>query len=247
MDLIYREQHTVSFTDCDCFGRLRPSALVTMVQQCGNSQCLQMDLGWDKMAGRGLFWAVIRQRVAITRLPGQGEVITIETWPGTTSRVAYPRSAVAYDAQGNELFRSIGLWVLMDLNTRAMILPGDSGICVTGCVRENELALPRSLSLKNLSGLASRQVTFSELDMNGHMNNARYLDWAADLLPSAFHRDHPLRSFTINYTSEAREAEQLRLQYEMTPDGQLSVEAARPDEDDHAKHHRVFALQAQYV
>lgn len=60
----------------------------------------------------------------ITRLPKSGETIRVETWAMPTTRVAYPRSVVAYDEKGQELFRSITLWVLMNMDTRAMIQPG---------------------------------------------------------------------------------------------------------------------------
>ncbi len=247
MEPIYRNQFTTAITDCDCFGRLKPSALVAMLQQVSANQCKGLKLGWEDLAKKNLFWAVIRQKVLITRLPMQGETIHIETWPGNPSRVAYPRSTIGYDANGCELFRAISLWVLMDLTTRAMILPDDSGITVEGYVRGDELTLPRSLAVRHLGGHTSRQVMYSELDLNGHMNNARYLDWATDLLPSAFHKEHPLKGFTINYFSEALESEQIDLQYELTNDGQLLIEAHRPDTEISTAHHRVFAIQAQYV
>lgn len=247
MELIYRTQITISVTDCDCFGRLKPSAILSMIQQAATNQCLQLNMGWEDMAKKNMFWAVIRQKVLITRLPSYDQRITLETWPGKTSRVAYPRSAIAYDEQGNELFRVIGLWVLMDLTTRAMILPKESGIVVPGYVRGDELALPKSLAVKHLSGHATRQVMYSELDLNSHMNNARYLDWMDDLLPSFFHKEHPIKEFTINYSSEARESENIDLQYELTPEGQFYVEATRIQDNPSTDHHRVFAIQASFV
>ncbi len=247
MEPIYRTQFTISIHDCDCFGRLKPSSLVAMMQQVSSNQCLQLNLGWEDLAKKNMFWAIIRQKVLIEQLPTLGQTVTIETWPGKTSRVAYPRSTIGYDAQGKELFRAISLWVLMDMDSRAMILPDESGISVSGYVRGDELTLPRSLALRHLSGHAHRQVMYSHLDMNGHMNNAKYLDWMEDLLPSFFHKEHPIKGFTINYFSEAREGEDIQLQYELTPEGQLMIEASRPESELPAEHHRVFAIQASYV
>ena len=247
MEPIYRTQFTIPVTDCDCFGRLKPSAILGMIQQAATNQCLQLNMGWEDMAKKNMFWAVIRQKVHITRLPSHDQRITVETWPGKTSRVAYPRSAIAYDEEGNELFRAISLWVLMDLTTRTMILPNDSGIVVPGLVRGDELTLPRSLAVKHLSGHASRQVMYSEMDLNRHMNNARYLDWMMDLLPSYFHKEHPIKEFTINYSSEARESEQIDLHYELNPEGEMMLEATRTQEDPSTNHHRVFAIHANFA
>ena len=190
--------------------------------------------------------AITRQTVSITRLPRAYETITIETWPMPESRVAYPRATVAYDAQGNELFRCIALWILMDLTTRAMVLPGKSGIEYHGITRGGELTSPKSLTPKNLPNATDRKVRFGQLDRNGHMNNTKYLEWAMDLLPGSFHREHPLKGFTVCYLNEAREADRVTLRHSLE-ENILLVDATRPDPIDETKTHRVFAVKAEFA
>lgn len=244
MKPIYRTQFTVHSTDCDPFNRIKPSALLSLLQEAAGAHCEGTAVDWYALAQRGMFFAITRQHVQINRLPVHRETITLETWPGPTSRVAFPRNTVVYDEKGNELVRAISLWVLMDVENRAMILPGKSGIELTGSVRGGELPVPSSLALKNLAATASRRVVYTELDVNGHMNNCRYMDWLMDLLPAAFHRDHPMQDFTISYLSEAREGEEVQLHYELTPDGQLQVEAGCPEDE---KNRRVFAVRATFL
>ena len=241
MDLVYRKKFYVGTSESDCFGRLKPSALLAMLQEAAGEQCRQLDLGWERLAAEGLFWAVTRHYVQITRMPAVETEVFVETWPGITSRVAYPRSAIGYDKDGNELFRSMSLWVLMDLNSRSLVLPGKSSVDLMGIAREGELAVPGSLAPVALELEQERTVRFSELDRNGHMSNTRYLDWVVDLLPGQFHRQHPIREFTVCYLNEAREAEQVKLHYEMTPEGSFRVEATRA-----ADGKRVFAVRAAY-
>ena len=211
MEPIYRQKFYVSDACVDCFGRLKPSMLLFYAQEVAGQHCNELTLDWNTLAQKRLFWAVIRHRVQITRLPHTGETITVETWPMPTTRVAYPRAMAAYDDQGNELFRSISLWVLMDLDSRAMILPGKSGVAVSGILRGTELAVPSSILPKVLENSQKRTVTYSQLDRNGHMNNTRYLDWIDDLLPSAFHQGHSAKEFTVCYLNEAKEGQQIDL------------------------------------
>lgn len=247
MEPIYRTQITLHSNDCDCFGRLKPSGILGIMQEVAGAQCVELHLTWEELAQRNLFFAVTRQHVQITRLPQVRDTITVETWPGVTSRVAYPRSTIAYDDQGNELFRAMSLWVLMDLNSRAMVVPGKSGISVNGHVRGLELPFPGSLAPKALSAASSRSVVFTEMDRNGHMNNSRYLDWMMDLLPSSFHRDHPVTDFTVCYLSEAQEGETVELHYELSGDGTFQVEASRSGEEQGQKPQRVFAIRASFL
>ncbi len=243
MEPIYQQSFTIDGSAVDRYGRLKPSTALFYAQEIAGQHCTLLSLDYDALASKRLFWAVIRHRVQITRLPRAGETIRVETWPMPTTRVAYPRSTVAYDAQGNECFRSISLWVLMNLDTRAMILPGKSGIEIQGTIRGTELVVPGSLVPKPLENSQRRVVCFTDLDRNGHMNNTRYLDWIDDLMPSAFHAGHPLREFTVCYLSEAREKEQLELRYELQEGPVLLVDAHRESADVSDKKERVFSAQ----
>ena len=246
MEPIYMDNFTLSDLQCDRFGRLKPSAICWFVQEMASRHCLQLQLDWDTLASRGMFWAIIRHKVQVQRLPKKGEHIRIETWPMPTTRVAYPRNVVAFDEAGQELWRSTSLWVLMDMQSRAMILPGKSGVVVEGILRGGELPSPKSLMPKNLPNETRRKVRFGQLDRNGHMNNTKYLEWVMDLLPGSFHRDHPLKGFAVCYLNEAREADPVSLRYDLDENGQLLVDAVRPDPADETKTQRVFAVRAEF-
>lgn len=246
MEPIYSQSFIVDNNSTDRFGRMKPSAILSYVQEVAGKHFDILDRSLDSVGQKGLFWAVIRHRVQIHRLPAAGETITLETWPMPTTRVAYPRSTVAYDADGNILFRSLCLWVLMNLDTRAMILPGKSGISVPGTVRGLELANPNSLMPKMLMNTQPRTVRYSHLDVNGHMNNTHYLDWAEDLLPSQFHEAYPAHEFTICYHAEATEGQTLDLHWELLEGGVLQVDAYKKNGENTANPSRAFSVQVLY-
>ena len=243
MEPIYVRNFTVEDAYVDRYGRMKPSQILYLAQDMGGRHSALMSLDYDTLAGRNLFWAVTRHRVQVSRMPMRGETLRVETWPLPTTRAAFPRSVVAYDAQGNEVFRCITLWVLMDLNTRKMIVPGKSGIIVAGTLRGNELPAPNGLIPKPLGTQTSRTVAFTDLDRNGHMNNTRCLDWIADLLPSRFHESHTVTDFTVCYLAEARELQELRLNWDMSDGCTLQVDATT---DAGEESHRVFSAKLYF-
>lgn len=245
MDAIFKAKFEITDTYTDCFGRLKPSSILYFVQEVAGQHCKILALDWDTLAQKRMFWAVIRHRVQIRRMPQKGETITVETWPMPTTRVAYPRSVVAFDENGEELFRTVSIWALMDLDTRAMILPGKSGVEVPGLLRGSELAPPKSLVPSSLSAKVCRQVRFTDLDVNGHMNNCRYLDWICDLLPSGFHHSHTPKEFTLCYLSEARERDELCLNWELEHSGVLKTEIVHTEQTD-VQEHRIFSANIQF-
>ena len=227
MNPIFSKDFYISDIYVDCFGRMKPSMLLYLVQEMAGGHCRELNADYEALAKHRLFWAVTRHKVLINRLPRRGETIRLETWPMPTTRVAFPRSMVAYDNAGNVLFRTISLWVLMDLDSRKMVLPGQSAITVAGTVRGMELPSPGGLVPKPLSNSRSRTVCYSDLDRNGHMNNTKYLDWIADLLPSPFHAEHTLREMTLCYTSEALEGQEIVCHWDFLEAGTLQVEGMR--------------------
>ena len=243
MDPIFEKKYIIRESDTDRFGFLTPARILFFAQDAAGGHCTALSLDHRALAEKGLFWAVIRHRVQVSRYPKTGETVTVQTWPMPTTRSAYPRSTVAYDERGNEVFRAISLWVLMDLHSRAMILPGKSGVDVTGVLMGSELAVPGSMALISAPNAKTREVAFTDLDRNGHMNNCRYLDWVADLLPSGFHEGNRAREFTLCYLSEAREGDRLRLNWALSGGPQLSVDGLREGADASAGQSRVFSVR----
>ena len=240
MEPIFVQNFEITDIAVDRYGRMKPGMILFLAQEVAGRHCNLLSVDYDTLAAKRMFWAVTRHRVQITRMPVRGETIRIETWPMPTTRVAYPRSVIAYDAQGNECFRAISLWVLMDLDKRSMILPGKSGISVVGTLRGLELDTPNGLMAKDLRCHQSRTVCFTDLDRNGHMNNTKYLDWISDLLPSQFHENHQPREITVCYFSESREGQSLQLSWDFPEEGCLLVDAHRQQDD---KLERVFSAR----
>lgn len=239
MEPIYKQKFTLSHIHVDRFGRATPATLLYLVQEAAGSHCALLEVDHDTLSAQNLFWAVTRNRVQITRLPRLGETVCIETWPMPTTRVAYPRSVVAYDENHSELFRSISLWVLMDAQTRGMVLPGKSGITVNGTLTGTELTAPHAIATRPMDHSVTRTVGYTLLDRNGHMNNTRYMDWAYDLLPSAFHKSHPVQEFTVCYLNEAREGDAIQLSYDLSDGPLFTVDAQRDG-------NRIFSAQMQF-
>lgn len=243
MEPIFVQNFEINDMVVDRFGRLKSSMVLLYAQTVATRHGELMNVGYDLLHSRRMFWAVIRHRVQITRLPRHGETIRVETWPMPATRSSYPRSVIAYDETGNECFRAISLWVLMDMDKRNMILPGKSGISVIGSVHGNELALPGSLAPGKLLNHRERTVCYSDLDRNGHMNNTKYLEWIDDLLPSDFHREHTLKEMTICYLAEAWEGQALDLHWDFLEGNMLQTDAYRMNGE---KTERVFSARFLY-
>jgi len=237
----YQLKFTMDEAFLDSCGRVRPGALLYFAQEAAGAHCALM--GANSLGN--LFWAVIRHKVEINRLPQPGETVTVETWPMPTTRTAYPRACAGYDKDHNLLFSVHSLWVLMDKNTRAMVLPGKSGVGVPGIVKGCEPEAPSSILPRELPSAGVRQVTREDLDVNQHMNNTRYLDWAWETLPGEWREKTP-REFTACYLNEARFGQEMALFLGQTAPETLQFECRRAKQDAPDKLERIFAVSVAF-
>ena len=246
MELVYQTTFPISAYAVDCHGRLKLSSILYFAQEAAGRHCNLLGVDTPVLAQKNLFWAVTRHKVVIHRLPEKGETISLHTWPMPTSRVAYPRSFAAYDEKGELLFQGISIWILMDISSRKMVLPGKSGIAVEGISLGNELELPRSIMPTQHQQHVTRSVTYSCLDRNGHMNNTRYLDWVDDLLSADYHKDNQAKSFSVCYFSEGKETQQIQLHWTLDADKCLHTDAQRNTSETDSTPLPVFSAKVQF-
>lgn len=243
MELIYEKEYTLTDLHTDAFGRAKPSAILSFAQDIAGEHAAIISDNWEQLQQKHLFWAISRNKLEILCPAQVGETILLRTWPMATTKVAYPRAVEGYRKDGTLLFRMVSIWVLMDTEKRSLVLPGKSGIAIDGCNRGSELSIPSSLSPICGQNQVVRSVSYSELDRNLHMNNTRYMDWLADVLPLSFHKDYYLCNCTLCYLHELRAGESLSLQWNLGEDGLLSMDGILQDSTGEK---RIFASQAQF-
>lgn len=186
--------------------------LLTMLQEAAIAHTEELGMGRGKTLDRGLLWIIALQRISIRRMPVYDERITVQTWPGKTMHVFFPRYYRVTGEDGQVLVEGSALWTLMDQTTRSAVFPDEHGVEIPGTVTGMETALPRPPRSIEFTAEAVFTVPYSYLDLNGHMNNVRYLDLAEDVLPPELHTQ-ALREILVEYTNEAKLGEQITLQY----------------------------------
>ena len=194
-------------SDVDKYYRLRLSVLFRMFQDLSVIHASALGVGRDRTFERGILWIVSKIKLEINRLPLYGEDVVLTTWPGEPSKVLLPRYYQLEGVEGELLARASSLWALINGDKRTPVIPKNEGIHLTGHISGNELSLPLGLRMTDTGNYITestvRTVLYSETDMNGHMNNSKYLDWTDDCLGDEFHRHQVLNALQINFINEA--------------------------------------------
>jgi len=124
-----------------------------------------------------------------------------------------------------------------------MVLPGKSGVEVPGIIRGIEISTPGSLPPGDQSNSQLWCVSTEDLDINGHVNNAMYLDHAEGLIQNT---EVTPKEFSVCYLAETLLGQEITLHWNLSGDGVLSVDGTRVRLDGSGKPERVFAAKLCY-
>lgn len=210
---IYCEEELLLSRDCDLGGLWRPSAILTAMQEAAGMHSHILGCGRETLVEQGIVWVLTRCEVRMDREARMGETVSIETFPMPLRRWFFPRYFIFRDAAGEALGAASTLWVLFDLEKRCMVAPGE----VAKAIPDNsDLTPPLGVPgpVPRLMGEAVRSArtpVYSELDVNGHVNNARYADWLCDALGLETMRDLRVKDMRLSYAAEIRPGQEMDL------------------------------------
>lgn len=238
-ELTYEKKLLIRSEQVDMTRRLRMSELFRLLEEVSIAHTEELGCTRKETLDRGLLWIITRQIAEIDEMPVYDDEITVRGWQGDMMHVFFPRF-YEIERDGKVLIRARALWSLIDQETREIIMPEDYGIELPGRPGSDDMILPLIVIPESAGSPASstRLVTsFSQMDINGHMNNTSYFDmidnviWAdvsakagpgaasaADIMPVP-------KTLYINYMSEIKAGEILTLnEYKET--GSLYFEGA---------------------
>lgn len=207
---VYIEKQVIRSTQCDLNGELKASSLLEMLQDAANSHSCEYGVSQLELMKKGALWIVVKQSVEIRSAARYGEEIVIETWPGKPRVALLPRFYRVLSVGSEVLAEGLAWWAIISSKTRTLASPNTLGIELPWEVRGCETAMPRRRLTPEPYGQSEFTVPWSYCDLNGHMNNCKYLDLCEDVLRQQ-HIGKRLCAFTVEHSGEALPDQKLHL------------------------------------
>ncbi|KAI5680620.1 hypothetical protein M9H77_01847 [Catharanthus roseus] len=164
-----------------------------------------------EMCKRNLIWVVSKMQVLVDRYPTWGDVVQVDTWVAASGKNGMRRDWLVRDSQTGEILtRATSIWVMMNKETRRLAkIPDEVRAEISSyfvdsppVVDEDSRKLPK-LDDKSAdyirSGLTPR---WSDLDVNLHVNNVKYVGWILESAPVSLLETHEIAALTLEYRRE---------------------------------------------
>lgn len=223
----------VDLRDVDFRQELKLSAMFGYFQEAASQSAATLGLGFEDLEHRyGASWALLRVRADILRWPHWMEEVTVETWPIPPAMLEFERDFRVKDGEGNLLVRGSSVWIVFDVASRRLrradSVQGNYPPFYTERALDDKLHKLPDLIAPEL--VYRKTIGYSDVDLNGHVNNTRYLDYMMDCFPLENHREFGVRSVEISYLNEALPGETLELLRDVSaaPDGVVSIAGMKP-------------------
>ena len=235
MGLTYQMKMKIPFDMADMNGHIKLPDLILLSLQVSGMQSIELGVSdKDVLEQYNLVWIITDYDIDVVRLPRFAEEITIETEALTYNRLFCYRRFTIYDEAGQELIHMMATFVLMDRDSRKVHAVEPE--IVAPYQSDFDKKLIRGPKYKSLEEPVSKDyhVRFYDLDMNGHVNNSKYLDWIFEVMGADFLTQYIPKKINLKYVKEVRpggvitsavERTGLESKHEITSDSATNAQA----------------------
>ncbi|MCL2211226.1 MAG: thioesterase [Treponema sp.] len=213
---VWQENAVLRFGAIDRSDKLTLDVVFQFFQEAAISHAENLGVGREDMAKAGQGWILSRITVFMKKRPKYGETVTIRSWPQGWEKLFAIRNYEIKDKDNVPVVSARSAWIIVDIEKRRPLRPQ--------AIMDNMPQNKELISLTpeengavavtqrdNLVKITERKALYSDLDYNGHVNNARYVQWIEDALGIQYLEKAEKMRLDINYLNEILENEDIEI------------------------------------
>ncbi|EGD34946.1 MULTISPECIES: acyl-[acyl-carrier-protein] thioesterase [unclassified Capnocytophaga] len=200
--IIFTETYKVRSTQVNLNNQLGLYGVLGMLQDIAAEHASVLGFGYKDLVAKGFFWALIQQKLKMDYWPQWNEKVTIHTWSLPLKGIHAFREFELYVGE-RKIGQCASTWITLDIHSRKPIdmtekkeifMPREEGGL---SFHTDKVLLPQGMYQVN-----DFRVRISDLDVNSHVNNVKYTQWALDMMRERDHREWVIKEYDINFLSE---------------------------------------------
>ena len=198
------------------------------MQECSTKDLCDSCMSQSKLVENGKSYVLCKLNMSVYKSARAYDEIEILTWPCESRGVSLVR---CYQARigGSIIAEATTVWGIIDIEKRRFCKLAEFEQYINVTEEPLELDSPSRIHIPSdmqLRLVGEKTVSYSDTDINGHMNNTNYPDLYCDFIPRMSKKRVIMMG--INYSSEAKEGEVLKI-YMNESDGQYFFKTVKSD------------------
>ncbi len=209
MENIREERFAVRAHEVDFTNHLKVSSVFNYMQDAASAHADDINVGWKDLYKNGLLWVLSWVKVEFSGCPSFEDEIKIVTWPKDRYKLYSLRDFLMYDKKGEIFCKGATAWLV--LNASTMRITDAKNLPIEIPYRRDMSAmesLPGKQSFNGDTGKEfSREAGYTDLDLNQHVNNAKYIEFITDCFPQEHHIEKRIKNIEVTFISETKYGE----------------------------------------
>jgi acyl-ACP thioesterase len=213
--------------------------LFLLLQESAWRHAEEGGFGWKSLYAKDCFWVLSAIKAEIFEYPAWNDTVLVETWSREPGNFTACRHFDMFAADGTRLLSAASVWLILNKKKR----PQKIAELITGFPLSDRIAiefdsrkLPKLSATHSPDSRSVKTATYSDADINGHVNNTCYLQWVIDAFPTDYLMTRDICRIEINYLKESLPGRQYFTAIEeRSPDEYLCAVAGYPDCEELAK------------
>lgn len=212
--MYFEDTYRVGARDADPFNQCRPSSILNFLQETATDAVGELGVSRDEMVERyHCFWMLVRIWYRLDKPLYWDDQLTVRTWHRGEKGVSMYRDFDLY-RDGEPIGEAVSTWVLADLDTHKLkkLTEIKEFHLTTGGDLCKDIKLHRVRMPEEMTAAEERLLHYSDCDINRHVNNVRYADFACDAIGlDQIGEGKFVSSCHISYLKECKPGERITL------------------------------------
>ena len=200
----------IESTMVDFNQKMKMSEIFGLFQNYATNDAEAIGHGKDKTTNAGKLWVLTRIYCEVAEYPTYLSESIATTYATEKRGFAFPRKFKIEGSDGHLQVRLSSIWALIDKESRKLIFKPDLPE-FEAHHEDDELPDPTKVTTSQASFIYQREVKYSDIDLNGHLNNCRYIEFILDSLPLSLFKQKEIASLLINYETETAPGETIMM------------------------------------
>lgn len=205
LNTIYEETKTIRAFDVDFNNRIKISSVFNLLQDVAAVHADNLGLGFKDLYKHNFAWVLNWVKLEINDYPAFGDSVIIKTWPRCKHKLYSMRDYTIRNKGNQTLLNATSAWLPINTKTKR--------ITDTKNLPKVIIYLPESVAVnefpeKIIPGetkeiLFHKKFRYTDIDVNQHVNNTRYIEMILDCYNTEVFRKHQVRSIAVAFSAES--------------------------------------------
>lgn len=187
--LIHELEQRIRFHDCGPGLQLSVPAALRYFEEIALLQSDALGYGFAYYHEQKVGWLLSRWNLSFSRLPAFDETVTVRTQPRECGSLAANRAFELVSADGRTRIEGMCQWIFVNMERqRPTRIPRDLALAYGMTPQKGQPPIGGDVAAPDREDAACDiEVRGTDIDLNGHVNNVCYVEWALHSLPAQVH------------------------------------------------------------